>query len=39
MDALGPMLAGSFLAVKRSEYRAFAAEDVDFEIRHHFHKF
>jgi glutamine synthetase len=39
MDALGPTLAGSFLAVKRSEYRAFAAEDVAFEIRHHFHKF
>jgi glutamine synthetase len=39
MDALGPTLAGSFLAVKRSEYQAFAAESVDFEIRHHFHKF
>ncbi len=39
MDALGPMLAGSYLAVKRSEYRAFAAESVEFEIRHHFHRF
>jgi glutamine synthetase len=39
MQALGPILAGSFLAVKRSEYQAFAAEGVDFEIRHHFHKF
>jgi glutamine synthetase len=39
MDALGSVLAGSFLAVKRSEYQAFAAENVDFEIRHHFHKF
>jgi len=39
MDALGPVLAGSFLAVKRSEYRAFAVEDVAFEVRHHFHKF
>jgi glutamine synthetase len=39
MDALGPVLAGSFLAVKRSEYRAFASEDVAFEIRHHFHTF
>ena len=39
MEALGPVLAGSFLAVKRSEYRSFAAEDVVFEIRHHFHKF
>jgi glutamine synthetase len=39
MDALGPTLAGSYLAVKRSEYAAFTAENVDFEIRHHFHKF
>jgi glutamine synthetase len=39
MDALGPTLAGSYLAVKRSEYQAFAAEDVEFEIRHHFHTF
>jgi len=39
MEALGPMLAGSYLAVKRSEYRAFAEQDVDFEIKHHFHKF
>jgi glutamine synthetase len=39
MDVLGPTLAGSFLAVKRSEYQAFAAENVDFEIRHHFHTF
>lgn len=39
IDALGPTLAGSYLAVKRSEYQAFAAEDVEFEIKHHFHKF
>ena len=39
LEALGPTLARSYLAVKRSEYRAFAAEDVEFEIKHHFHKF
>lgn len=39
MDALGPELSTSYLAVKRSEYAAFAAEDVDFEIKHHLFKF
>ncbi len=39
MAALGPELRTAYLAVKRSEYAAFAAEDVDFEIRHHIHKF
>lgn len=39
MDALGPDLSRSYLAVKRSEYAAFAAEDLDFEIKHHIHKF
>jgi len=39
LDALGPMLSQSYLAVKRSEYAAFSAEDVDFEIHHHIAKF
>jgi glutamine synthetase len=39
MDALGPMLAQSYLAVKRSEHRSFAAQETDFEIDHHFHTF
>ena len=39
MGALGPELSRSYLAVKRSEYAAFAAEDVDFEIKHHRYKF
>jgi glutamine synthetase len=39
MEALGPELSTSYLAVKRSEYAAFAAEDVDFEIKHHIYKF
>jgi glutamine synthetase len=39
IDALGPALSTAYLAVKRSEYEAFAAEDVDFEIKHHLYKF
>lgn len=39
MEALGPALAGAYLAVKCSEYAAFAAEDVAFEIKHHLYKF
>jgi glutamine synthetase len=39
LAALGPELATSYLAVKRSEYEAFSKEDVAFEIRHHIYKF
>lgn len=39
MDALGPELSRSYLAVKRSEYEAFAAEDLEFEMRHHIYKY
>ena len=39
LSALGPELSHSYIAVKRSEYAAFAAKDVDFEIAHHIHKF
>ena len=39
MAALGPELATAYIAVKRSEYAAFAAEDVAFEIKHHIFKF
>jgi glutamine synthetase len=39
MEALGPELSRSYLAVKRSEYEAFAAEDLDFELAHHVYKF
>jgi glutamine synthetase len=39
MEALGPQLSQSYLTVKRSEYAAFAAEDLDFEIKHHIYKF
>jgi glutamine synthetase len=39
LAALGPELSRAYLAVKRSEYEAFAAEDLAFEIKHHLHKF
>ena len=39
MGALGPLLAASFLAVKRAEWESFSSKDVDFEIKHHFWKF
>lgn len=39
MDALGTPLATAYLAVKRSEYATFAAEDIAFEVRHHIEKF
>jgi glutamine synthetase len=35
MAALGPVRAGAYLAVKRSEAAAFAASDADFECRQH----
>ena len=39
VEALGPLLTQSYLTVKRSEYTAFAAQDVDFELKHHFYIF
>ena len=36
IDALGPLLASAFLAVKRLEWQSFSQADEDFEIRHHF---
>ncbi len=39
LDALGPLLAQSYLAVKRSEVAAFAAQDEAFEINQHFFKY
>jgi len=38
-NALGPLLAKSFLAVKRLEWESFSKEDVAFEVKHHFWKF
>jgi len=38
-DALGPLLAKSFMAVKRLEYKTFSENDEAFETKHHFWKF
>jgi glutamine synthetase len=39
MEALGELLRRSYLAVRRSEWEAFSAEDAAFEQRHHFFKY
>ncbi len=39
VDALGPLLAKSYMAVKRKEYETFSANDDAFELKHHFWKF
>jgi glutamine synthetase len=39
LDALGPLLAKSYFAVKRLEWESFSKEDVNFEMKHHFWKF
>ena len=38
-DALGPVLAQSYLAVRRSEWAAYSAEDEAFEQQGHFSKY
>jgi glutamine synthetase len=39
MDALGDLLARSYLAVRRSEARAYAEQDEAFEFREHLYKY
>ena len=39
MDALGPGLARSYIAVKRLEQETFSQHDTAFELKHHFWKF
>jgi len=39
LTALGPLLARSFIAVKRAEWEAFRSQDAAFEQAHHFWKF
>jgi glutamine synthetase len=39
MDALGPRLAGSYLAVRRSEWDLYPIEDEEFEQQGHFLKY
>ncbi|MHB1681445.1 MAG: glutamine synthetase family protein [Bacilli bacterium] len=38
-ETLGELLFRSYTVVKRSEVQAFEQEDVEFELKHHFHKF
>ncbi|SEL27043.1 glutamine synthetase family protein [Nonomuraea pusilla] len=39
MEALGPLRGSAYLAVKRSEARAFALQDTAYELFHHFRVF
>ncbi len=39
LGTLGDLLTRCYLGVRRSEAEAFAAEDLDFEIRNHFYRF
>ena len=39
VDALGPTLASSYLAIRRADWELFSAEDLDFELNHHFYKY
>jgi glutamine synthetase len=39
MEAMGELMRRSYVAVRRSEEKAFTGQDVDFEIRNHFYKF
>ncbi|HZO90965.1 MAG TPA: glutamine synthetase family protein [Chthonomonadaceae bacterium] len=38
-EALGPLLARSYLTVRRSEVEAYRGQDIDFEIANHFYKY
>ena len=38
-DAMGHLLADSYLTVRKAEWELFSQHDADFEIRHHFYKF
>ena len=38
-DALGPLLADSYLTIRRADWELFSQHDADFEIRHHFYKY
>jgi glutamine synthetase len=39
LDSMGDLLARCYLAVRRSEERAFSERDEEFEIRQHFYRF
>ncbi len=37
--AMGPMLASSYLTIRRADWELFSQRDEEFEIRHHFYKY
>lgn len=39
LDALGPKLAISYLAVRRADWELFSSKDIAFELKHHFYKY
>jgi glutamine synthetase len=39
MEALGPLLAKAYLAVKRSEEKSYAARSSDYELNQHIYKY
>lgn len=39
MEALGPLLAKTYIAVKRSEEKSYAARSTDYELNQHFYKY
>ena len=39
MEAMGGLMSRAYLAVRRSEEKAFSEQDTDFEIQNHFYKF
>ena len=38
-DALGPLLADSYITIRKADWELFSHHDADFEIRHHFYKY
>ena len=38
-DAMGSLLADSYLTVRKADWELFSQHDADFEIRHHFYKY
>ena len=38
MDALGTVLSGLYLAIRRADMELFSNQDEAFELKHHFYK-
>ena len=39
LDAMGQLLANSYLAVRHADWEIFSREDAEFEIKNHFYKY